>query len=39
MKVLNYTCHPRSLKLTYSSCFLHPSLEMPRLPEIENMHV
>lgn len=39
MKVLNCTCHPKSLKLTYSSCFLHPSLEMPRLSEIDNMQV
>lgn len=39
MKVLNYTCHPKSLKLTYSSCFLHPSLVMPRLSEGEKMHV
>lgn len=39
MKVLNYTCHPKSLKLTYSSCFLHPSLEIPRLSEIKNMLV
>lgn len=39
MKILFLTCQPRSLKLTYSSCFLHPSLEIPRLSEIENMQM
>lgn len=37
MKVANHTCHPKSLKLTYSSCFLQPSLEIPEFSEIRNM--